>query len=258
VTPIHALVFSKGRAMQLDALLRSMEAYAPVETVTVLLAEECEDDASYQTLIDEWLPRTTFAYDRTFEQVVRIWLDLHERVVFHTDDELYFAHPPVELLELDNSETILTLRQGRNTTYCHPLSCEQPVPKVFPWRWREAQLDFAYPLSLNATVYNTRDLLPLLDFHFNNPTQLEACWAANASRLQVEWMTAPERSCTVALPHNVTSVSSGNPRGDWPDYQPEALRAFYLEGWRIDPFALDYNLVDAAHVELPLVFERSG
>jgi hypothetical protein len=111
---------------------------------------------------------------------------------------------------------------------------------------------------LNATVYNTRDLLPLLDFHFNNPTQLEACWAANASRLQVEWMTAPERSCTVALPHNVTSVSSGNPRGDWPDYQPEALRAFYLEGWRIDPFALDYSLVDAAHVELPLVFERSG
>ena len=99
-------------------------------------------------------------------------------------------------------------------------------------------------------------LEPLLDFHFSNPTQLEACWAANATRLEVEWMTAPERSCTVAVPHNVTSVSSGNPRGSWPDYQPEALRRFYLDGWRINPFWMDYRPVNAAHVELPYVFER--
>ncbi len=260
MTPIHALVFTKGRAMQLDAFLQSAAKWAPFVSVTVLAADDPADEA-IRTCVAENLPRfgsIHWCWDshEGFESPVRRFLEAHERVVFHTDDELYFGSPPLELLELDNSECVLTLRQGRNTTWCHPLTCPQPVPETFPWRWRDAQLDFAYPLSLNATIYNSRDILPLLDFHFANPTQLEAQLAANAARFRVEWMTAPEHSCTVALPHNVTSISSGNPRGQWPDYQPEALRRFYLDGWRIDPFAMDYSQVNAAHVELPLQFRK--
>ncbi len=266
--PIHALVFSKDRAMQLDAFLRSAERYAPYASVTVLYSEPPfgpgehgegygrvaleHNSGSVATAKKAWIKWHGEVPD--FETATRNWIEQHERVVFHTDDELFFAEPPADLLELDNSECILTLRQGRNTTWCHPLNCPQLVPESFPWRWRDEQLDFAYPLSLNACVYNSKDILPLIDFHFTNPTQLEAQLAANAARLTVDWMTAPAHSCTVAVPHNVTSVSSGNPRGAWPDYQPEALRRFYLDGWRIDPFAMDYTKVNAAHVELPLVF----
>jgi hypothetical protein len=244
--------------MQLDALLQTLECYAPYDTVDVLYAERGDETYRVCRQENDQLIYWQADGDTGFEAPVREFLERHDRVVFHTDDDLFFASPPRELLELDNSETIVSLRLGRNTTRCHPLSCWQPVPERFPWRWRDARLDFAYPLSLNATVYNSRDLLPLLDFSFSDPTELEARLAANADRLEVEWMTAPERSCVVSLPHNVTSLASGNPRGSWPDYQPEALRRAYLAGWRIDPFAMDYTAVDAAHVELPYVFERRG
>ncbi len=245
--------------MQLDGLLRSMARYTPATSVTVLAAGEldaaylrCQRDSLglFGSIVWEW------DRDQGFEEPVRRFLAAHERVIFHVDDELYFAAPPLELLELDNSECVLTLRQGRNTTWCHPLGRSQQVPAVFPWRWRDAELDFAYPLSLCATVYNSKDLLPLLDFHFANPTQLEAQLAANAARFRVEWMTAPEHSCTVHLPLNVTSVSSGNPRGSWPPYQPEPLRDAYLEGWRIDLDAMDFGVVVGAHQELALAFKR--
>ena len=91
------------------------------------------------------------------------------------------------------------------------------------WRWREADGDFGYPLSLNGTIYRSADLLPLLDFPFANPTQLEAGLAARADRFAPEWMTAPLHSCCVSLPHNVVSDSSGCPRGSNPDWQPDAL-----------------------------------
>lgn len=254
MTPIHALVFVKDRAMQLDACLRSLARHMPCETMTVLADRP---DPSYDLCAAENPgPNWVYDTDSTFEEEVRVWLAEHERVLFVTDDEIFFADPPRELLELDNSETVLTLRQGRNTVWCHPLACPQPVPETFPWLWRDARLDFAYPLSLNGTLYNTKDLLPLLDFRFGDPTQLEAQLAANAARFAPAWMTAPERSCVVNLPLNLTSVSSGNPHGHWPDYQPAALDKFYRAGWRIDLDQMDFSGVNAAHVELPLAFTR--
>lgn len=253
--PIHALVFSRRRPMQLHALLESIERYAPYASVTVLARIDDGWREPYSVCARGFC--CDFLDERDFQRETLDWLAGHERVVFHSDDELWFRHPPPGLLELDSSELLVTFRQGRNTDYCHPLQRGQWVPEAFPWRWRQADLDFAYPLSLNATVYHSRDLLPLLDFSFTNPTTLEAQLAANAARLTVEWMTAPEHSCTVSLPHNVTSESSGNPRGRNPDWQPDALRIAYLDGWRIDLGRLDYTLVNAAHVEIPLRFRRA-
>ena len=253
--PIHCLVFSRRRPLQLHALLESIGRHAPYRSVTVLARVDDGWREPYR-ICERAFPLVEFVEERDFERQTLDWLSGRGRVCFHSDDELWFRPPPPALLELDPSETIVTFRQGRNTTYCHPLQRGQYVPERFPWRWREADLDFAYPLSVNATVYQAADLWPLLDFHFTNPTTLEARLAANAARLQVEWMTAPEHSCTVSLPHNVTSESSGNPRGANPAWQPEPLRDYYLLGWRLDLDGIDYAAVNAAHVELPLEFRR--
>lgn len=258
--PVHALVFTKRRPMQLHALLDTLAEYAPWATVSVLAARG--DDADAYFICRQAHAGTIWSWawdeDEGFETVVRTFLRFRPRVVFHTDDELMFAPPPHDLLDCDSSQLLVTLRQGRNTTFCHPLQREQQVPERFPWRWRDADLDFAYPLSLNSTVYHSRDLEPLLDFHFTNPTEMEAQLAANAAKLTVEWMTAPEHSCTVSTPHNLVSVSSGNPVSGVPDWGPQALYEAYMDGVRIDVAELDYDLVDAAHVELPLHFRRAN
>lgn len=256
---IHCLVFSKDRAMQLDAFLRSADKYAPYESIAVLaqasdaVHRESYDDFPFNT-IREW------RWNTPFSQWVREWWEdkQPDHVVFHTDDDVFFRAPP----DLTYISPVYSLRLGRNTTYCHPLDRMQQLPPQHSvtswrqWKWRESDGDFGYPLSLNATIYRSADLLPLLDFHFSNPTELEAGLAARANRFKPEWMASPPRSCCVSLPHNVVSVSSGNPRGGNPDWQPAALCEKYLDGWRIDLDAMDWSNIVGAHQEVPLKFRR--
>lgn len=253
--PIHALIFSRDRAMQLDALLRSAVLRSPYASASVLTPN---GDAAYRQVFEDhsdigWHNEGT----RGFEKLTREWIGLcaeaGARVAFHSDDEVWFRGVPEGLLE---SDEVIMFRQGRNTTFCHPLDCVQSIPAGFPrWQWRSAEHDFGYPLSLNATVYHATDLLPLLNFPFSDPNQLEAGLACQArNSFNREWCVAPEHSCTVSLPHNVTSKSSNNPRGGNPEWQADALTAKYLDGWRIDLDAMDFTDITAAHQEVPLVF----
>ena len=228
--------------MQLDAFLRSAKKYAPYASIEICYASGLE-----------------------FEQEVRGFLRAHERVVFHTDDDVFFAAPSAVFLVASyytqsHVGTPISFRLGENTTYCHPLDRGQEVPYALvacpPWLWRNADGDFGYPLCLNGTVYRSADLLPLLDFHFRNPTELEAGLDYRKEHCQPKWMTAPRRSCCVSLPHNRVSVSSGCRTGTNPGWQPAALQERYLAGERIDLDAMDFSQITSAHQEVPLVFTR--
>src|ERR1017187_3137468 len=131
---IACLVFSKDREMQLDAFLRSAKRYAPYESVDV-----------------------TYLSGLELEMAVHGFLQAHDRVVFHTDDDVFFrsfAADGIFGLTFDGVNrppSTFTLRLGQNTIYCHPLDWEQEPPEcdsdyAFNWKWREAQGDFGYPL----------------------------------------------------------------------------------------------------------------
>lgn len=256
---IACLVYSKERAMQLDAFLRSAKKYAPYDSIAVLWTASSENHAAaYDEIEDEHMTNVVgFAREGrmgvSLEDWTRISLSLHYRVVFHTDDDVFFAAPP----EFRDSPEIVSYRLGENTTHCHALGRTQYVPAHAPWRWRDADGDFGYPLSLNGTVYRSADILPLLDFSFANPTELESGLAARTGRFAPEWMTAPLHSCCVSLPHNVVSSSSTCPRGANPDWQTDALCVRYLDGWRINLDAMDFSAVVGAHQEIPLEFTRA-
>ena len=253
--------------MQLDAFLRSQDEHAPYEQVRVLYrcAPGPQMD-SYVELIDEWRHKLGYIGwwsepDGGFEYSVRSFLIDRERVVFHTDDDVFFERSdllPYSSAEFDGP---ISLRLGANTTYCHPLDCEQAVPERGrgwnPWRWREAQGDFGYPLCLNGTVYRSTDLLPLIEgWHFTNPTELEAGLAYRADLFQPEYMTAPLHSCCVSLPHNRVSSSSGCRTGSNPAWQPDRLCEMFLDGYRIDLDRMDFSNIVGAHQEVPLAFTR--
>jgi len=237
--------------MQLDAFLRSAERYAPYERIDVLYRCDGAHVDAYADLIPRHREVGWWAEpDDGLERNVRGFLRA-ERVVFHTDDDLFFRRPP------SLSLGVPSLRLGENTYYCHPLQREQTVPSGRPWRWREADGDFGYPLSLNGTIYRSADFLPLLDFHFTNPTGLEAGLAARADRFEPEWMTAPLHSCVVSIPHNRVTTSSHNPISGDPRFTVEQLNADYLAGWRIDIDATMQGVqVIGAHQEIPYVLTR--
>lgn len=253
---IHCLVFAHDRAMQLDAFLRSATRFTPYESVTVLMhnwSEGIHAESAYD--IEHEHPNPAFVHAHELEPTVREWLNDHGQVVFHTDDDIFFAHaytPPLSTLPL-----IFSYRLGWNTTYSHPLQRAQAAPASRPWRWRDAEGDFGYPLSINATVYRNTDLLPLLDFSFRTPTEFESGLAARAGRLEREWMSSQLHSCCVSLPHNVVSPTSTCPRGSNPEWQADALCEKYLDGIRIDLDAMDFSTVTGAHQEIPFAFTES-
>jgi hypothetical protein len=249
--------------MQLDAFLRSAKRYAPYESITVLWdGTSLAHIKSYDDTpaADAWWfeGKHEGGDYLSFGARVRQFLMQYERVVFHTDDDVFFAAPRDSWLGAcdSNPQWVPSLRLGRNTTYCHPLDREQSHPVGDLWRWREAEYDFGYPLCLNGTVYRSADLLPLLDFPFANPTELEAGLDYRRELFRPEWMTAPLHSCCVSLPHNRVSSSSGCPAGSNPEWQPDALLAKYLDGWRIDLDSMDFSNITSAHQEVPLAFTR--
>lgn len=270
---LEAVIFTRERAAQLDLLLRSIDRQRlPYARLHVIAWDGADDDESYRLLraLHPGLELLTDRYYCSQAGLVCLLEDVAERgnhVVFHTDDDVFLRRPSDRLLasvELPVANVTPTLRLGMNTIRCHPLQCEQRLPSfhrgVRPplyWRWREAELDFGYPLSLNATIYEPEQLLPLLEeFEFENPTQLEAQLAARAKRFPREWMACDELSSCVSLPLNVVSPSSGNPRGHL--WSAEILRERFLEGWRIDLADLERRAhrVDGAHCELAIGFER--
>jgi hypothetical protein len=260
--------------MQLDAFLRSAKRYAPYETITVLA--RASDEAHAESYDELWdlLPGRIIREDRgreSFEWWVRQWLSgppdvepERKRVVFHTDDDVFYREATIsdEFADLGLECGPLSYRLGANTVRCHPLDRAQPLPDAtlgldcMYWRWREAEHDFGYPLCLNGTVYRSADILPLLNFPFRNPTELEAGLDYRKELFRPEWMTAPLHSCCVSLPHNRVSSSSGCPAGANPEWQPDALLERYLDGWRIDLDAMDFANITSAHQEVPLAFTR--
>jgi len=224
------MVFTKERPLQLHAFLRSAERYAPYESMEV----------------------NRHLAPQLFEEQTRTFLAKHERVVFHTDDDLWFATPQ----EFHDSPEIVSYRLGPNTDYCHPLQRKQYVPLQAPWRWREADGDFGYPLTLNATVYRSGDILPLLDFHFDNPTSLEAQLAAKADEFAPEWMTAPIHSCCVSIPYNRVTTGSQNPISDDPRWTAPALKELWDAGYRLDIDKMDFSNVIGAHQVIEPKFYR--
>jgi hypothetical protein len=259
---IDCLVFSCDRAFQLDGLLRSIAAHDVSYATVTVLAHNWSDGIhrdSLETVRGEHPDVEFVACDgpAAFEANVRRFLDGGGRVVFHTDDDVFFRAPEPGLL--DRPE-VVSLRLGRNTTWCQTNGVEQSPPESMRWRWRGGEEDFGYPLSINATVYDAGDVERLLDFPFGNPSELESGLADRRHWFAPEWMVAGEHSCCVSLPLNSVSPWSRCPRGADPDYQPDALCARYLSGWRMDFAAMDFGAVVGAHQEIPLQFgkERSA
>ena len=228
---IACMVFTKERPLQLHAFLRSAERYAPYESMEV----------------------NRHLAPQLFEEQTRTFLAKHERVVFHTDDDVFFREakmPPRWTFDGPPH----SYRLGRNTRFQHPTQSQQDVPpllhdyqRIWHWRWREADGDFGYPLCLNATVYRSADLLPLLDFHFDNPTSLEAQLAAKADEFAPEWMTAPLHSCCVSIPYNRVTIGSQNPISDDPRWTASALKELWDAGYRLDIDKMDFSNVIGAH-----------
>ncbi len=271
---IHGVVFSKDRAMQLDATLRSYFARctdAAVVTLQVLyVASDATHRAHYQQLAHDY-PQVRFIPERDFRADVFTLIKTSSAVLFIVDDNL-FVQPfsiteAAAALAAHKDALGFSLRLGHNTTYCYPFDRAQRIPPftsaghgIVKFAWPAAELDFAYPLEVSSSLYRTGDLEPLLKtLDFKNPNTLEQILSEQASRFResLPSLLCFERSVAFCNPVNKVQSVANNRAGTLDHYSAEAFARRFTQGERIDISAFAGYIPEACHEEAPIVFTNN-
>lgn len=265
---IPAIVFSRDRACQLDALLHSIREFAfglfsPLHVLYT--SSDVDFEQGYARCSDEH--SAVFVREANFREDTLLLLPEDGPVCFFTDDDVFYrwvARVPIpEALE-DEQILGFSLRLGLNTSYCYPLAQVQPPPQAserrgfVTWPWAFASHDFGYPLSLDGHVLRAADVRTLVNgYDFTNPNQLEEILARQASRLSHRPELASfTESTLVGIPANIVNLTHPNRFGALATARE--LNERYLAGERINRVAMDFAQVIGAHQEIPLAFREAA
>ena len=248
---MNCIIFSKNRAMQLAALLESIQRNAP-QWQDYMVIWNCTDydfRMAYWDLQKEYPPFRFCLQSNFREQVLALARSPREYISFLVDDDMFYR--PVPEFTVDPGG-IFAPRLGRNCTYCYMGDRSQVVP---PELWRDATdlpgNDFDCTFSLDGHVYHTEDVLPQLkQVDFGTPNQLEAA-LSSVIRYRMHWH---EHSSLVGIPHNSVGELKTNRFGNG---SAEELNRMFLDGWRIDLSEMDFSDVHGCHQEIGLRFKRS-
>jgi hypothetical protein len=137
---VISVVFSKDRAFQLDAFLRSYRDHVlPLNLVYVLyLATDDRHRAAYHQVFASH-PHAIPLTQTSFKTDLLAMLPATGHVVFFVDDQIFTRAWDVEAIPG------LSLRLGLNLAHCYPLNVAQQVPPVeleqgfVTWRWIDGE-----------------------------------------------------------------------------------------------------------------------
>ena len=271
-----SIIFSKNRACQLDLLLRSIDLNVPdLDDIHVLYYATEQSFFDGYEIVRERFPWVYFAKQNDFEidtrNLLENWVD--DYVCFFVDDNIVYR--PILLVDdfLDSIWNFMpdlacfTLRLGRNTVIQDQYN-NQPIvfPKEFlignvlntnvlVWNWTLVNVfgDFGYPFSVDGHIYKIQNILPLLDYKFENPNAFEGRF--NKNSLTTCTMACFEQSALVNNPINLVG-SSNNNAGRWWGHTLEELNEKYLENYQISLNNIMNTQVIAAHQEMEIEYEQ--
>lgn len=267
------IFFSKDRAMQLDAAIRSFYAHCKdttfAEKVIIHTTSDLEHHKQYKQLEKE-NPDFTFVRENDIvSQIVEI--AKHWRFVsFHCDDNIYirdfsFAQA-VRLLRENRMILGHSFRLGKNVTYSYTRNSPEVQPQFtylrdnimcFDWTKMKPR-GFGYPLEVSASVYRSNDIIPLI---LKNPD----CAVGNIESYlknykNVFFTSSPFVTCNVepsviSVPVNRVGVVH-NKAGTKHNYSIKYLAWAFRTGRRIDVSKFDNYITNSTHVELELSFTQ--
>jgi len=273
---VTGLVFSKDRAMQLDATLRSFFACcqdASEIALSVLCAASDKFHRDLYKQLSREYPQVRFFEEQNFRSDVLAAIKGSTEVLFLVDDNLFtqpFSITSARDALRQNADALgVSLRLGANTTYCYPVDRAQRVPVLtklgsglVKFSWTSAELDFNYPLEVSSSLFRTAEIGALCtQLDFNNPNTLEARLSEQAATFA---QTRPallcfERSVTFCNPVNkVQQIADANRAGSQSIYSAENLARCFAAGDRVDTSALAGFTPRGCHQEVELVFKSNA
>lgn len=275
---IRGVVFSRDRAMQLEATLTSLSrncAEAGELPIDILYTATSPALArQYEVLERTWrgvLP-LCFHRERDFRRDLLDILGPAEPglfVLLLVDDNIFCRPfslvPAIRALSARPRAIGFSLRLGRNTTYCYAHDSQQHVPElsaagdgVVAFEWTGADHDFGYPLEVSSSIYDGPRLARLLArLRFSNPNTLEARFAAQVRRRwarRTPELLSFEQSVTFCNAVNKVQAVYDNRVGARTELSAVELARRFDAGLRIDTGAFADFVPDACHCDVPFSF----
>jgi hypothetical protein len=266
-----AMIVSKDRAMQLDAVLRSLWLHGrdinKLDVKVLYAVTSPIHEKQYRQLMKEH-PAVHFMPEHHFKGQLQACIAAYPYVLFMVDDNLFVKPFSIEdcmhALAAHHDTLGFSLRLGTNTRYCYSMDRYQNLPDVhviengfFKWNWSVGECDFGYPLELSSSLYRTGDLLPLIaQADFSNPNTLEAQLAGAAFTFAgfKNYIISHETSVTFCNPVNKVQQVYNNRAGSSSQYAVDELSRMFEQGYRIIVETYSGFTPYACHQEVELFF----
>ncbi len=268
------LIFSKDRAMQLQATIESFLLHCQdVGTIDLVVLYKTSNGLHTQQY--EELKRRfsiiNFVEESNFREQVLSAIEKCDYILFLVDDNI-FVKPfsmkdMTSALQREKEALGFSLRLGRNTNYCYPTSSQQALPQfmkfskgILKYYWPDAECDFGYPLEVSSSVYRCRDMRQLLNRgEFVNPNTLESLMSQNRNLYHsLPYLLTYEESVTFSNPVNVVQNVYDNKHGTNNNYTSEELADLFSQGMEVDVEHYIGLTPNAAHQETMLHFKKEG
>ncbi|SRR6266496_47957 len=271
-TPANGVVgciFSKDRAFQLDATLRSFRSHAQDAEMARLMVLFRATDARHArqyALLASTYPDVAFLAEKNFREDLLSIIGPAQTIMFLVDDTLitrsFSLALAIDALADEPRALGFSLRLGINTRHFYMLDRAQALPAfhavgrgMLQYDWRSGEHDFGYPLEVSSSLYRTADLMPLLgNMDFRNPNTLEAELAARSDTFidRQPLLRCFERSVAFSAPMNLVQQEFPNRARGAADSSVEALSQLFDQGFRLDVAAWSDHTSGAAHEEIAL------
>ena len=268
------VIFSYNRPLQLYALLESIEKHiSGLHEIHVIyraddpyISAYKEVFLAYSTVIShhQSVQPNNFR-DLTFQAS---FASPTPYILFAVDDivvkEDINCTQCIQYLERENAYGFF-LRLGTHLSECYPLRCKQPLPhlqevepNVFKWMFSQATLDWAYPHTVDMTLYRKKDIeSQLRSISFHNPNRLEGAWHSfTRSKLSCSGLCF-KNAKIVNLPLNRVQNDFNNRAMN--EISPSDLLKIFNDKKKIDIAPLATIVNNAAHMEYtPSFITRVG
>lgn len=232
---IKLIIFSKNRALQLQALLRSNKKRCDIfHCIEVIYKADDYYKESYEKLKQQW-NNIIFTKERNFEKDTKKSINSdYFHTCFMVDDDMFYRNVIPDVNWYIEENDCYSLRLGENI---------------------KVKSHFKYPLSLDGHIFNTKTIRVFINkINFNNPNRLE-------SRLQkfkkrIKKIHYAKSGCLIGVPVNRVSDSSRCTAGEKHNYTEKYLDDMFKQGYEIDFENIDFSGIRNVHKEVELKFKK--
>lgn len=250
-TNVCVCIMSKDRPLQLFALLESFVRNVDVSNldykVYILIKASSPLILKAYRKVKFKFQRFIFWKEQSFvkDMVTILCNPIFTHVMFLVDDTIFIRPVPLKecchALDVHRDCLGVSLRLGRNTSFCYMLNKRQGVPFLssvgttsllkYKWSSLKEQNDWSYPLEVSSSLYRSSFISNLIAKEaFKGPNSLEVYFHSMVPgfRQKYPYLFCFPKSCAFSAPMNVTTGECTNRHSSSSKWNVEYLLELFM------------------------------